>query len=219
MMKVALLFALCVASATAVEEGTHLYNYGKSYKAGEWSPPPPPKKESPHLGDLDRIPPPTEEIELAEGLPAPKAGARKLLSEDTVFLEEEMSGGEAAGMTMKVPHNWFGTGKYVAPRFSIATGKEECDVCKKMISAGAGPGVGKAGGEASANANMILCQEVGIEYTDMCTGYAAYLRQCPSFVHNICHEDIGGSERLRAPCPDFLKCYYCLRINPLYCLD
>ena len=167
MMKVALLFALCVASATAVEEGTHLYNYGKSYKAGEWSPPPPPKKESPHLGDLDRIPPPTEEIELAEGLPAPKAGARKLLSEDTVFLEEEMSGGEAAGMTMKVPHNWFGTGKYVAPRFSIATGKEECDVCKKMISAGAGPGVGKAGGEASANANMILCQEVGIEYTDM----------------------------------------------------
>ena len=52
-----------------------------------------------------------------------------------------------------------------------------------------------------------------------CTGYAAYLRQCPSFVHNICHEDIGGSERLRAPCPDFLKCYYCLRINPLYCLD
>lgn len=185
-------------------------------QAGEWTPPAPPAKESPHLGDMEKIPPPTEEIELAE-MPAPKG--RKLLSEDTVFLEEEMSGGEAAGATKKVPHNWFGTGKYVAPGYSIATGKEECEVCKKMIAAGAGPGVGKAGGEAGADANKLLCADVGPEYTDTCMGYAAYLRQCPSFVHNICHEDIGGSERLRAPCPDFLKCYYCLRINPLYCLD
>ena len=51
-----------------------------------------------------------------------------------------------------------------------------------------------------------------------CRGYLHYLIDCPSFVHNVCHEDLGGSERLRAPCPDHLKCYYCLRINPLYCM-
>lgn len=49
-------------------------------------------------------------------------------------------------------------------------------------------------------------------------GYQNYMESCPSFVHDICHEDLGGSERLRSPCPDHLKCYYCLRINPLFCL-
>lgn len=63
-----------------------------------------------------------------------------------------------------------------------------------------------------------LCTNVDAKFKDMCKGYIKYLIDCPSFVHNICHEDMGGSERLRAPCPDHLKCYYCLRINPLYCL-
>merc|ERR1711924_541626 len=36
-----------------------------------------------------------------------------------------------------------------------------------------------------------------------CKGYVKYLIDCPSFVHNICHEDMGGSERLRAPCPAY----------------
>ena len=218
MFKFLLVVALFGAAA-AVEESTQasMYNYGKTYKAGEWSPPPPPKKESPHLGELERIPPPTDElIEIIENMPK---NGRKLLSEDSVFLEEEMSGGEAAGGSKKVPHNWFGTGRYVAPKYAISTGKEECDVCKKMIAAGVGPGVGKSGGEASADASKVLCAEVGPDYLDMCMGYSEYMRPCPSFVHNICHEDIGGSERLRAPCPDFLKCYYCLRINPLYCLE
>ena len=49
--------------------------------------------------------------------------------------------------------------------------------------------------------------------------YATYIDTCPSFVHNICHEDMGGSERLRSPCPEHLVCYYCLRINPLYCVE
>ena len=73
-------------------------------------------------------------MEVAEVTPTkkPSPAKRNLLSEESVFLEEEMSGGEAAGATNKVPHNWFGTGKYIAPKFSIATGKEECDVCKEV---------------------------------------------------------------------------------------
>ena len=27
-----------------------------------------------------------------------------------------------------MPHNWFGSGKFLAPKYSIATGKQECDV-------------------------------------------------------------------------------------------
>ena len=29
----------------------------------------------------------------------------------------------------------FGQGKYISPQYSMATGVQECDVCKKMISA------------------------------------------------------------------------------------
>eukprot|EP00750_Incisomonas_marina_P000397 INCI10313.1.p1 GENE.INCI10313.1~~INCI10313.1.p1 ORF type:complete len:162 (-),score=21.79 INCI10313.1:78-563(-) len=57
------------------------------------------------------------------------------------------------------------------------------------------------------------------EYADMAAGFETYLTTCPSFKNNLCHEDLGGSERLRSPCPMYLQCYYCLRINPLYCLD
>eukprot|EP00750_Incisomonas_marina_P017685 INCI2341.2.p1 GENE.INCI2341.2~~INCI2341.2.p1 ORF type:complete len:142 (-),score=25.69 INCI2341.2:114-509(-) len=64
-----------------------------------------------------------------------------------------------------------------------------------------------------------MCMGVDEKYLAMCEGYAVYLSECPSFLHDICHEDVGGSELLRSPCPDYLKCYYCLRINPLYCFD
>ena len=57
------------------------------------------------------------------------------------------------------------------------------------------------------------------QYADMAAGFQSYLTTCPSFKNNLCHEDLGGSERLRSPCPVYLQCYYCLRINPLYCLS
>ena len=57
------------------------------------------------------------------------------------------------------------------------------------------------------------------EYADMAAGFETYLTTCPSFKNDLCHEDLGGSERLRSPCPLYLQCYYCLRINPLYCLS
>ena len=77
-----------------------------------------------------------------------------------------------------------------------------------------------SGGEAAAGVPKGYgCDKINKKFTDTCNGYASYIDQCPSFVHNICHEDMGGSERLRSPCPDHLICYYCLRINPLYCIE
>merc|ERR1711968_396946 len=144
------------------------------------------------------------------------------------------AGGEAAGglKPQKVPHNWFGSGIYVAPKFAIATGKEECDVCKAMIQDAAAES-GRvtlspqlAGSEAqpaepqspTAAGKLDLCSSMTVNFKATCKGYSTYLQNCPSFIHNICHEDVGGSERLRSPCPMHLTCYYCLRINPLHCL-
>lgn len=67
--------------------------------------------------------------------------------------------------------------------------------------------------------NVDLCEGINPKYQEMCDGFEEYLIACPSFTNDICHQDLGGMEQLRSPCPDYLKCYYCLRINPLYCLD
>ena len=64
-----------------------------------------------------------------------------------------------------------------------------------------------------------FCSSVKINYKTTCKSYSNFLSTCPSFVHNLCHEDVGGSERLRSPCPRHLVCYYCLRINPIHCLN
>eukprot|EP00501_MAST-03F_sp_TOSAG23-6_P002653 GSMAST32.ASY1.ANO1.2797.1 assembled CDS len=104
--------------------------------------------------------------------------------------------------TMRVPHNWFGQGKYVAPAAEIANGKEECDVCKLMIQNQKQKAL-KAQRFDLAPGEKDLCFNVSSPYQEMCRGYQHYLKDCPSFKHNICHEDVGGSERLRAPCTFF----------------
>ena len=106
-------------------------------------------------------------------------------------------------------------------------------MCKHMLDAGkqsvsapatSGASGGEAGSESASaspggsGAKTDLCAGLAPKYMDMCRGYEKYLTDCPSFKNDICHEDIGGTERLRSPCPAHLKCYYCLRINPLYCL-
>lgn len=109
-----------------------------------------------------------------------------------------------------------GTGKYKAPAFTIATGQEECNTCKAMINF-----ENKAGtphSKAPAKGDKYGCNELNPRFKSMCEGFSQYLSECPSNMHNICHQDVGGSEVLRAPCPVYLQCYYCLRINPLYCL-
>eukprot|EP00591_Stephanopyxis_turris_P016432 CAMPEP_0195537120 /NCGR_PEP_ID=MMETSP0794_2-20130614/47389_1 /TAXON_ID=515487 /ORGANISM="Stephanopyxis turris, Strain CCMP 815" /LENGTH=204 /DNA_ID=CAMNT_0040670759 /DNA_START=1 /DNA_END=611 /DNA_ORIENTATION=- len=40
---------------------------------------------------------------------------------------------ELSERTKKVPHSWFGKGLFLAPTYQIATGREECDVCKALI--------------------------------------------------------------------------------------
>jgi len=203
-------YAMLAICASVVSANTFQYS---ATKVGAWSPPPVPERESSGLLE-GKVPPPLD-MEEAFNFDLPefrfKAGARKLLATPVV-------GG-------KVPHNWFGQGKYIAPAYEIATGKEECDVCQMMIAEDKkqedgvekGSEGAEAGGEAGGKRN--LCLEFDKKFMDMCKGYSQYLQKCPSFEHNICHEDMGGSERLRAPCPDYLKCYYCLRINPLYCLE
>tara|TARA_B100000795_G_scaffold228901_1_gene185743 strand:- start:299 stop:460 length:162 start_codon:yes stop_codon:yes gene_type:complete len=45
------------------------------------------------------------------------------------------------------------------------------------------------------------------------------LQACPEFANDWCYQDLGGSQQLRAPCPDHLKCHYCLGLNPLHCIE
>lgn len=222
----ALLLVLTIVGAGAVttEDIHKLYKERKKYKVGEWTPPEPPAKES--SGLKGKVPLPAHAADANGGkfnfersVRAFKGGSRSLLQDE---------GGESP-MGSKVPHNWFGQGKYQAPTFQIATGMEECQVCKLMIDTGeAQVDDGYWGSEGAETAGIEamglqpgqknLCTSIDKKYKDMCKGYLKYLIDCPSFVHNICHEDMGGSERLRAPCPAYLKCYYCLRINPLYCI-
>ena len=203
--------ALLVLVSTATADTNADYYASRAKKVGEFTPPTPPAREVKHLANVagTKIPAPTD--------------AEILASIDS-FLEvgESPSSVSASGATTsRIPHNWFGTGKFVAPQYSVATGAEECAVCKAMIHSKRKIGTIKEHNVAPKN----LAEEFGCgtamnkKYDAMCRGYQNYLNECPSFIHNICHEDVGGSEKLRAPCPDHLTCYYCLRINPLYCID
>merc|ERR1719183_1298042 len=150
----------------------------------------------------------------------------------------------------KVPANWFGRGAYTSPAFEISSGKEECDVCRFMISKYTAtkpsqkeefvyPGPAKGGAPAPAPSpappapgskppagmefkklvnNIDLCDGINPKYQEMCDGFEEYLIDCPSFTNDVCHKDLGGAERLLSPCPSYLKCYYCLRLNPIYCI-
>ena len=44
------------------------------------------------------------------------------------------------------------------------------------------------------------------------------LQSCPEFTNGWCYQDLGGSQKLRGPCPDHLICHYCLGLNPLMCI-
>lgn len=185
--------ALVIASVSAT------YEY-KGAKVGEFVPPPAPKKEITHLVKHG--------IKQNERIPAPKSSVSFLqVSEEPADKAKAESSTSA-----KVPHNWFGTGKFTSPAYSVATGEQECDVCKAMIKAK------RSEGTPSSKDKVGFCDGMNPSFTEMCKGYSKYLQECPSFVHNICHQDVGGAEQLLSPCPEHLTCYYCLRINPIYCL-
>ena len=189
-------------------------------------------------GDYIPLKPPSHEITHLKSIPFPnKIPPTSFLSTSTSTssTRRKLLGDEdaAAGLEpQKVPHNWFGADPYVAPKYAVMSGKEECNVCKAMLDAASKETtvalpIARSGSEATpaeptspaaVGAND-LCASVKINYKTTCKSYSTFLSSCPSFVHNICHEDIGGSERLRSPCPRHLVCYYCLRINPIHCLD
>lgn len=86
------------------------------------------------------------------------------------------------------------------------TGVQECLVCKGIILAS------NIYGKAFYN----LCgtkPEAGA----MCNAQLRVLQSCPEFVNNWCYQDLGGTQQLRSPCPDYLTCHYCLGLNPLHC--
>ena len=204
MVKLAVLtIALLVASAAAT------YEY-KRAKVGEFVPPPAPKKESAHLTKHG--------IKAGERIPAPKNVVSLLETTESMggYDDDKPAAkkGQAKGSNSaaKVPHNWFGTGKFTSPAYSVATGEQECDVCKAMIKAK------RSEGKVDSKDQVGFCDGMNPSFKEMCTGYSKYLQECPSFVHNICHRDVGGAEELLSPCPEHLTCYYCLRINPIYCL-
>lgn len=250
-MRSAVVFLACLIGSARAE-----YDYSNKRAAvGDFYPPAAPALETKHLDHLDlkhgeKLPAPTDKmvlaaIEWAETKNHAIAVA-ETDAEEQMFIELhqkhggrqllQAAGGEAGDTKPdKVPHNWFGTGLFKAPKYAIATGKEECDVCKFMIETKRKKDKNGGSGsveyrESEAAGAEVAAQYIGLprgfgcakdvnkNYEALCFGYSRYLNDCPSFVHNICHEDVGGSERLRSPCPMHLTCYYCLRINPLHCL-
>eukprot|EP00941_MAST-03F_sp_MAST-3F-sp1_P002176 g2176.t1 len=106
-------------------------------------------------------------------------------------------------------------GKHV-PRESgkeylIATGRQECIICQSIVSEAyvMGPQyVNLFGYHVRDDVNV-----------PMGHAQARVLQSCPEFVNDWCYQDLGGTQMLRSPCPDFLKCHYCLGLNPLHCLS
>ena len=133
----ALIVLLCVAACTAEMS----FDYAnRATKVGEFKPPAPPAREVKHLANVagNKLPAPTDEKLLAAIEVSTKSSAFIETSESKGDDEKKpddkgKAGGDAA--VAKVPHNWFGTGKFTSPAYAVATGKEECDVCKSMIAA------------------------------------------------------------------------------------
>merc|ERR1712037_794943 len=64
----------------------------------------------------------------------------------------------------------------------------------------------------------IASRRISPEFEQMGTAMAKVLQACPEFMNKWCYQDLGGSQKLRGPCPDHLVCHYCLGLNPLMCV-
>jgi len=95
-------------------------------------------------------------------------------------------------------------------QYMVASGKQECMICQAIVSESyiMGPQyVNLCGYHVRDNVNV-----------PMCHAQAHVLQSCPEFVNDWCYQDFGGSQMLRSPCPAYLKCHYCLGLNPLHCM-
>jgi hypothetical protein len=94
--------------------------------------------------------------------------------------------------------------------YLVATGSQECMICQAIVSEAyiMGPQyIDLFGYHVRGDVNV-----------PMGHAQARVLQSCPEFVNDWCYQDLGGTQALRSPCPDFLKCHYCLGLNPLHCM-
>lgn len=93
--------------------------------------------------------------------------------------------------------------------YFTASGHQECTLCKNIIAQAYGYG----------ESYHDLCSPVGAsaDMRPMCEAQMKTLQACPEFMNHWCYQDLGGTQQLRAPCPDHLICHYCLGLNPLHC--
>ena len=52
---------------------------------------------------------------------------------EAIISDPDSIASKLSARTKKVPHSWFGKGLFLAPTYQIATGQEECDVCKALV--------------------------------------------------------------------------------------
>merc|ERR1719174_58460 len=94
-------------------------------------------------------------------------------------------------------------------KYMVATTSMECDLCERLIQNGNDFGTGFA----------LYSQRIIPEFMQMAKAMTKVLQSCPEFTNGWCYQDLGGSQKLRGPCPDHLICHYCLGLNPLMCID
>lgn len=93
-------------------------------------------------------------------------------------------------------------------KYIVATSNMECRLCQRLIKNGFDFGN-----------NFDLASRIIIpEFRQMADAMTKVLQSCPEFTNGWCYQDLGGSQKLRGPCPDHLICHYCLGLNPLMCV-
>ncbi len=94
---------------------------------------------------LEMVPPPMPGMPGAPGTAVPGAQQQQQQQQqqdipdgrnaaaEAVISDPDSIASKLSARTKKVPHSWFGKGLFLAPTYQIATGREECDVCKALV--------------------------------------------------------------------------------------
>merc|ERR1719326_2731714 len=122
-------------------------------------------------------------------------------------IAEKQSQAPVAAHGIFIPH-----GKNVpqvpGQKYMIATTYMECQLCKRLIHHG----------EIWGYNFPLSSHHIVAEFQQMADAMTKVLHSCPEFMNKWCYQDLGGSQKLRGPCPDHLVCHYCLGLNPLMCV-
>jgi hypothetical protein len=94
--------------------------------------------------------------------------------------------------------------------YFVASGRQECNLCKQLIAEAE-----YTGRQYFDACGYLIRNNLNRE---MCAAQQRTLQSCPEFLNDWCYHDLGGTQQLLSPCPEALKCHYCLGLNPLHCL-